>query len=215
MKEHWDEVYTETDDNKTGWFEEFPAPAVELLNECKLDKGDAIFIAGAGTSSFVDYLTEQNYTNIIAADISAVAIDKLKKRFNDSKSESVRFIVDDLTEPTELNKLGNLALWYDRAVLHFFTEGQQRLNYFTLLKKILMPGGYVIIAEFSPQGVKKCSGLDTLNYDSSMVQSYLGSDFKLLKTFDYLYRTPAGNPRPYIYSLFQRNGRPDQLTAGE
>ena len=61
VKEHWDKVYSRTDDNKTGWYEESPVPAVELLMECSLNNNDRILIVGAGTTSFVNYLVEQNY----------------------------------------------------------------------------------------------------------------------------------------------------------
>lgn len=204
MKEYWDKIYSDTENSNTSWYEEFPAPAVEILKECVLDKNDKILIAGAGISSFVNYLADEGYKNIIATDISSVALEKLKVQLGTVKNESVRFIADDLTQPKELDKLNDIALWYDRAVLHFFTNVDQKNNYFTLLKKIVKPGGYVIIAEFSPEGPKKCSGLDTLNYDENIIQKYLGTDFELIKSLDYLYTTPSGKPRAYIYTLFQR-----------
>ena len=95
-------------------------------------------------------------------------------------------------------------LWHDRAVLHFFTEQQQQEAYFKLLKTILKPNGYVILAEFNLEGAKKCCGLNVINYNEIMLQERLGVDFKLLKTFNYTYTQPSGNTREYIYTLFQR-----------
>jgi hypothetical protein len=37
-----------------------------------------------------------------------------------------------------------------------------------------------------------------------MLQEELGADYKLLKAFNYIFRTPAGDTRDYIYTLFQR-----------
>lgn len=203
VKEHWDKVYSGTDDNKLSWYEEFPAPVVDILNKCSLNKNECILIAGAGTSTFVNYLAQEGYNNIIATDISSVALDKLKTNLGEELSGSVKFIVDDLTEPVELNNLSGIALWYDRAVLHFFTEETGRLNYFKLLKKVIKPGGYALIAEFSPEGPKKCSSLDTYHYDEKIIQQYLGADFKMIECFNHTYITPSGASRAYIYTLFQ------------
>jgi SAM-dependent methyltransferase len=204
MNEHWDKVYSSTEDNKLSWYEEFPAPAVDMLKYCKLESNDSILIAGAGTSTIVNYLAREGFTDIIANDISSTALVKLKENLGDKLSGNVKFIVDDLTQPAELSKLNNIALWYDRAVLHFFTEETQRRNYFSLLKNILKTGGYAIIAEFSPEGPKKCSSLDTFNYDNDSIQEYLGDNFKLINFFDHTYLTPAGASRAYIYTLFQK-----------
>lgn len=204
MKEHWDKVYNSTDDNKLSWYEEFPAPAVDMLSKCNLDKNDNILIAGAGTSTIVNYLALEGYTKIIANDISSTALIKLKENLGEKLSNNVKFIIDDLTASTELSKLNNIALWYDRAVLHFFTEESQRLNYFLLLKNILKPQGYALIAEFSPEGPKKCSSLDTYNYDENSIQGYLGENFKLIYFFNHTYNTPSGASRAYVYTLFQK-----------
>ena len=73
------------------------------------------------------------------------------------------------------------------------------------LKKVIKKGGYVIIAAFSLEGAKKCSGLDVKNYDQNMLVKFLGEDFNLLEYFDYTHYMPSSEPRPYIYTLFQKN----------
>ncbi len=205
MKADWDKIYSEKEDTELSWYEEFPAPAVEMLNKCSLQINDSIFIAGAGTSTIVNYLIDNKYSNIIANDISLISLDKLKQNLGDDVSGRVKFIADDLTNPIVLYKLSNVSLWYDRAVLHFFTKEQERLNYFSLLKKILKPGGFVIIAEFSPDGPKKCNSLDTYNYDQNSIKQYLGEDFNLIEFFNYTYLSPTGDSKAYIYTLFQKN----------
>ena len=64
---------------------------------------------------------------------------------------------------------------------------------------------YVIISAFSLEGEKKCSGLDVKNYDQNMLVKFLGEDFSLLEYFNYKHYLPSGEPRSYIYTLFQKN----------
>jgi len=97
-----------------------------------------------------------------------------------------------------------VKLWIDRAVLHFFTENKDQDTYFKLLKEKVIRGGFVIMAEFNLSGATKCSGLDVKRYDAKMLSSKLGSNFNLIKTFDYVYNMPNGDKRNYVYTLFKR-----------
>jgi hypothetical protein len=89
-------------------------------------------------------------------------------------------------------------------VLHFLTEENQRKGYLSTLKKLVNVGGNVIIAVFSLEGAKKCSGLDVVNYDHKIISKFLGNEFELLEHLLYLYIQPSGGKRPYVYTLFQR-----------
>jgi ubiquinone/menaquinone biosynthesis C-methylase UbiE len=160
---------------------------------------------GAGASTFIDYLINQGYSNIIATDISEIALNKLKERLGNEKASPVRWIVDDITQPAHIQNLRDIAVWHDRAVLHFLLEENQRQMYLSTLKKVIKKDGYVIIAAFSLKGAKKCSGLNVKNYDQNMLAEFLGKDFSLLDYFDYTHYMPSREPRPYVYALFQRN----------
>ncbi|REE79784.1 methyltransferase family protein [Lutibacter oceani] len=204
FESHWNNAYRKTPVNNLGWYEENPTPSIELINACNLDKESVIFNAGAGATTLIEELLTTGYTNIIVNDIAAASLTELNKSLTNHKNATVQFIVDDLTKPTELLKLKNIDLWHDRAVLHFFTEKHQQDAYFNLLKTVLKPNGYVILAEFNLDGAKKCCGLDVFNYNELMLQERLGDDFKLLKGFNYTYTQPSGNTREYVYTLFQR-----------
>ena len=203
-KLHWTKVYNNATIERLGWYENNPKQSLDLIKECNLSKDSKIFNAGAGATTLVDELINLGYQNIIANDISKPALDNLAQRIGEKESKKIRFIVEDLTNPKELLSLKDIDLWHDRAVLHFLTQKNQQETYFDLLKKLVKSKGYVIIAEFNLDGAKKCSGLDVVNYDKKMIQQRLGTDFKLLKSFDYIYTMPAGDKRPYIYTLFQR-----------
>ena len=108
MKEHWNKVYSSNDTTKLGWYEETPAPSIKLLSKCNISKDAAILDVGAGATTLIDYLVNNGYTNITAADISEEAIEKLKGRLGKEKSALVKWIVDDLTGPSTLASCGML-----------------------------------------------------------------------------------------------------------
>jgi len=204
MKEHWNEIYEALDIDELTWYEEIPEPSIKLLAKCHINKDESILDVGAGASTFIDHLIDQGFKNIIATDISEIALNKLKERLGKEKASSVRWIVDDITRPEHIQNLRDIAVWHDRAVLHFLLEENEQRMYLSTLKKVIKKGGYVIIAAFSLKGAKKCSGLDVKNYDQNMLANFLGKDFRLLEYFDHTYHMPSGEPRPYIYALFQK-----------
>ena len=199
---HWNKVYTNAEIENLGWYENDPKESLELIEKCKLDKDAAIFISGAGATTLVDELLERKYTNIIANDIAETALISLKSRIG--RSEAVKFVIDDLTSPKKLQFLPKIDLWIDRAVLHFFLKEEDQKSYFDILKQLVKPDGFVIIAAFNLEGAKKCSGLAVFNYNSDMIANRLGNEFNLLTTFDHTYVMPSGGERPYVYTLFQR-----------
>jgi hypothetical protein len=66
---------------------------------------------GAGASAFIDYLINQGFSNIIAADISETALNKLKERLGEEKASEVRWIVDDITQPIHIQNLRDISVW--------------------------------------------------------------------------------------------------------
>ena len=204
MKEHWERVYEKKPVEEMGWYESSPEPSLNLIEHCKLEKNAAILNVGAGATTLVDQLLELGYNHIIANDISKAALEELQLRLGPEISEQVHWIVDDLTDPGELYELGQIDLWHDRAVLHFFHERSSQDVYFALLQKLVRPGGYVIIATFNLNGAPTCSGLPVFRYDARMLQEKLGDDFKLLEAFDHTYTQPFGDTRAYVYTLFRR-----------
>ncbi|MCW3975805.1 MAG: class I SAM-dependent methyltransferase [Candidatus Bathyarchaeota archaeon] len=203
-KEHWNDIYNTGEVSILGWYEEKPTPCLRLLGKCDVDKDEPILDVGAGASTFIDSLLNKKFTNIIAVDISEIALNKLQERLGKEKASKVKWIIDDVTYPKHINKLEDIAVWHDRAVLHFLLEEEQIQTYFSILKQVVRKGGYVIIATFSIKGARKCSGLNVKNYDSNMLAEYLVEEFHLIDAFDYTYRMPSGDVRPYIYTLFQR-----------
>jgi ubiquinone/menaquinone biosynthesis C-methylase UbiE len=204
MKNHWNSVYTTRDVCNLGWYEESPKPSLTLISNTNIKKEGLLLDVGAGATTLIDNLIELGYKNIVAVDISEVALNRLKERLGAEKASLVKWIVDDITQPAHIDKLEDVTLWHDRAVLHFLLEEKQQQMYLTTLKKTVKRGGNVIIAAFSLKGAKKCSGLDIHNYDQNMLADFLGEEFSLVEYFDYTYKMPSGDLRPYIYTLFKR-----------
>jgi len=204
MKEHWERVYHSSPVDKLGWYETRSEPSLKLIELCKLSKDAAILNVGAGATTLVDELIELGYQNIISNDISSKALEELQLRMGSEQSSQVRWIVDDLTSPEDLLGLELIDLWHDRAVLHFFQDNVSQDTYFNLLRKLVSPGGFVIIASFNLKGAPKCSGLPVFRYNAPMLQEKLGEEFQLKEAFDYTYTMPSGDTREYVYTLFQR-----------
>ncbi|MFL0353058.1 class I SAM-dependent methyltransferase [Xanthomarina sp. GH4-25] len=203
LKEHWNKAYDKAD-NQLGWFEENPTPTMQLIDTCKLEKDARILNVGVGTTTLIDVLLDAGFTNLIANDLSNLALEKLKERILKSHNYNLNSIVDDLTKPIVLQNLESIDLWIDRAVLHFFLKDEEQTAYFNLIKKIVTKDGYVLIAVFSLDGAEKCCGLDLKRYNVEMLQNKLGNSFKLINSFNHTFINPFGSERPYVYTLFKR-----------
>jgi SAM-dependent methyltransferase len=202
-QELWNKIYGRGDSSQLGWYEEDVSPTMQLIRTSSIGLDARVLIVGAGATTLVDTLLEEGYRNIIATDISDVALHNLMMRL-DRCAGKVEWLVDDLTKPKSLNTINSVDIWIDRAVLHFFTEETDQDTYFTLLRRTLRSGGFVLLAQFSLEGAEMCSGLPIQRYSKEMLQEKLGLDFKLIDSFDSNYTMASGDLRPYVYTLFQR-----------
>jgi len=202
IKEHWNNTYKSKPAEQLGWYETDLSSSFELITKTEIDTAARILTIGAGSTTLVDALVEKGYSNIIAHDISEVALKLLSERIGNN--DVLECIVDDLTTPIALKQIEAIDLWIDRAVLHFLTEEKDINTYFQLLDETLKSKGFAFFAEFALDGAKKCSGLPVKQYSVAMLNEKLGSNYRLIHSFDYNYTMPSGNKRPYIYALFQK-----------
>ena len=201
MKDHWNHIYKNTPLERLGWYESNLNPTVRLIEQTQLSKGARILNVGAGTTTLIDELIKMGYYNLLATDISDVALNMLNARLG---KNSIEIIVDDITNPSKLNRIKPIDLWIDRAVLHFFTRKKGRKTYFSLVNKLLKPGGHILFAQFNIKSAKKCSGLPVYRYNKAMLHENLSNEFKLIDSFDYNFVMPSGDLRTYVYALFKR-----------
>lgn len=203
-KEHWNSCYKSTPVTKLGWYEEESQPSLDLILSCEPEKSSRIFIAGSGSSTLIESLVKRGYKNIIANDISNVALSHVKQRLG-KYARSVHWIEDDLLNPKTLNKINKVDVWHDRAVFHFFTSEADQRKYFSLLKRLLKPEGYAIMAAYNTDNeASKCSGLPVRKYNQELLLNSLGGDFKEVQSFEHIYSMPNGDKRKYIYGLYNK-----------
>jgi len=203
-KDHWEKVYSNSDEKKLGWYQKNANPSLELINQSNISKNELILDIGSGASVLIDQLLHLEYQNIIATDISETALNITKKRLDQKQATKIDWIVDDITNPDGLHKIKKVSLWHDRAVFHFLKTKKDRDTYLDLLKASVMLKKHVIIASFNFDSADTCSGLPIEKYDEKKLQDFLGENFKLVNHFNYDYTMPSGAIRPYIYTLFQK-----------
>jgi SAM-dependent methyltransferase len=204
LKDHWNEKYANSPTTQLGWYEAEPTPSIALIEKCGVPRQSAIFDIGSGASTLIPALLELGYQNLYAVDISEIALEKAQSALTGAQLASVHWLVEDITQPSARLQHANAAIWHDRAVFHFLTEEEHRKTYLELIQKVLMPGGFAVIATFALDGATKCSGLPVQRYSAESLSEFLGAGFKLIERLDYTYQMPSGDLRPYLYTRFQK-----------
>ncbi len=197
---HWETVYTTKGENEVSWFQENPAPSLELIAMARLNPEAAIIDVGGGASRLVDGLLARGFQNITVLDLSEAALLVAKARLGD-QAKRVQWVVADVTtwEPPR-----TYDLWHDRAAFHFLTDDSARSAYVDRLKKALRRPGHVIIGTFAPDGPERCSGLPVARHDAVSLAAMLGAEFELLDTRRHEHVTPWGSTQRFQFSTFRR-----------
>jgi SAM-dependent methyltransferase len=198
---HWQNVYATKAEREVSWFQENPAPSLDLIAATGISSDAAIIDIGGGASRLVDHLLDNGFRRVSILDLSARALEEAKKRLG-RRGDEVDWIVADITawQPSRM-----YDLWHDRAALHFLTEPADRDAYVACLKKAVRPGGHVIIATFAPDGPERCSGLPIVRYDAASLSKILSSDFTLFGERRHAHATPWGAVQQFQFSTFRRN----------
>jgi SAM-dependent methyltransferase len=204
LKEHWNKIYTNDSITQVGWYEANPFHSVQLIERCAVPKQSPVVDIGSGASTLIPYLLELGYQNVYAIDISDVVLEKAKALLEKERAAQVHWMVDDITNPSAVLQLQNVAIWHDRAVFHFLTEEHHRQTYYSVVDKVVMPGGFIIMATFAMDGAEKCSGLPVQRYSVESLGEFFGDGFKFVESLDYTYQMPSGDLRPYVYARFQK-----------
>lgn len=206
LRQHWDTTYAASPIDCTGWYEAVPEESLKLIAHCGLNPSDRIADIGCGNSTLIPALIKRGFHNLVALDISQVALDSLRQRLG-SDARHVRFIREDIARPGQLLQAGPLLLWHDRAMLHFLTSDADRTAYRAALEAVVAPGGHVILGEFATDGAEYCSGLPVHRYDETALDMFLGEEFVRDEATRYMHTQPSGGLRPYVYTLYHRVAR--------
>ncbi len=200
VKSHWEEIYNSKSPTDVSWYQTRPSLSLQLIKSTGIEKGQGIIDLGGGASLLVDCLLEEGYEDLSVLDISGRSLEITKARLGDRKDDVQWFEVD----VTEFNPSRRFHLCHDRAVFHFLTDEEDQRKYVETLSRILVPGGYVLLATFAADGPTRCSGLDVVRYDAETIRSGLGPDFELLKQHDESHFTPGGTEHKFSYFLIRK-----------
>ncbi len=197
-KKHWETVYETKSAKEVSWTQEMPKTSLELIHSCKLSKNAKIIDIGGGDSKLVDHLVDEGFKNITVLDISAKALDNVKKRLG-NKAEKVKWIVSDILD---FQPNTTYDLWHDRATLHFLIKTEDIEKYIDTVRRTVT--GYLIIAGFSDKGPGKCSGLNIKQYNEEDLTKAFQNHFEKLQCFREDHVTPFNTKQNFLYCRFRR-----------
>jgi len=194
-KEHWERVYAEKSPTEVSWYQLRPTLSLHLIQNCGLDKDEAVIDIGGGASVLVDHLLNDAWTRLSVLDISSRSLEHVKGRLGEKASQIEWFEADI----TEFEPPHAYSLWHDRAVFHFLTDPDDRKKYVEVLNRTLRPGGFLILAAFAIGGPLKCSGLDIVQYDAQKLLGELGDNFELVEETGEIHMTAANTEQQFGY----------------
>jgi SAM-dependent methyltransferase len=197
---HWENVYVTKGETGVSWFQDTPAPSLELIALTGAGRQSAIIDVGGGASRLVDSLVSRGYEDLTVLDLSTAALSAVKLRLG-ARAQAVHWLAEDATtwEPSR-----RYDVWHDRAAFHFLTDAADQSAYIVRLRRALRRGGHVIIGTFAPDGPEKCSGLPVARHDAESLGQTLGAAFALVERRRHDHVTPWGTTQRFQFSTFRR-----------
>lgn len=185
---------------EVSWYQKKPALSLRFIHNTQVALDAPIIDVGGGASTLVDCLCDEGYTGVTVLDVSSKALAFARERLGDNANR-IEWVENDIIYFKPKHRF---SLWHDRAVFHFLTEKADRSNYVSVLKRVLNPGGHLIIAAFAINGPTKCSGLDIVQYDADKLLAELGDGFGLVEVENEVHITPAAGKQKFTYFRFIR-----------
>lgn len=200
IKQHWDNIYLTKQDAEVSWFQQYPLTSLRLIKKYSPSKEATIIDVGAGNSRLTKLLMIKGYSNLTVLDISTSAIDRSKKAVGNT-SNNLNWIASDILE---FKSERTYDVWHDRAVFHFLTNKEDIMKYVRTVSDKLRKDGIFILATFSIDGPKKCSGLEVSQYDKNALLELFAPNFSLVRSFGKVHQTPMGTNQEFIYAVFKK-----------
>ena len=197
---HWETVYKDADAETFSWYSPNLAVSLEMIAAAEPDRNAPILDVGSGASGPAAGLLALGYTRITLLDISQAALDAAKARLGDAPGTA--FLQADITT-VELPE-SSVALWHDRAVLHFLIKEEDRRTYVRNLLHAVKPGGHAVVAVFGPEGPTMCSNLPTMRWDLPGLAAVFGAELRPVESRLQTHVTPAGKTQQFLYACFKR-----------
>lgn len=195
---HWENVYTTKDVSKVGWHQETPSMTLALLEKIGSTSKDRIIDVGCGASKLADVLIDSGYRDITLLDLSASALEIIKKRL--TTADLPVYCVGDVCTFSS-DKL--FDVWHDRAVFHFLQKEEEQQAYLETLHKSLSPEGHAIIGTFGVNGPDSCSALPVRQYNEEQMKNLVKDRFDITEVVDEIHITPSGSEQHYCFFILK------------
>lgn len=195
----WDRIYTAHGESELSWHQDDPVVSLELIRK-RVGPEGRIIDAGAGSSILCGKLAAEGYRHLTAVDLSSGALARARLRMAGPPG-SIRRIVGDVSR---VPLPGRVDLWHDRALFHFLTHRAQRERYVAAVRRSLVPGGWLVLAEFARDGPPRCSGQGVRRYEGDELAPMFGPEFTLREEQREMHRTPWGAEQAFLYSVLRR-----------
>jgi hypothetical protein len=196
---HWDDAYAPGEGSRS-WFQQHPALSLQMLDAAGVSAGDSLIDVGGGASPLAGALLGRGFRDVTVLDVSATGMQYARRRLGERASQ-VRWVAADvLTWRPERR----YQAWHDRAVFHFLTTTQDRLQYVDTLHAASTTGAVAVFGCFAPDGPQYCSGLPVLRHDAGALGRELGPQWVLVAQAREEHMTPAGVIQPFTWAAFRR-----------
>ena len=197
-KRHWEGIYAKRRPDEVSWYQPHAVLSRTLIERAVPNRDARIVDVGGGASMLADDLLAAGYHNLTVIDLSDSALDVVRRRLGDA-GDSITFVAGDVTRRSL--PPASCDVWHDRAVFHFLTDPDDRRRYLEQLKRVVIPGGVVLVATFAEDGPRKCSGLEVVRYSPSELHAAFGDDFRLVESRREEHVTPSGGTQWFNYCL--------------
>lgn len=196
IRDHWERVYHDKAPTELSWYQRHSERSLQLIEQTGIARSASIIDVGGGASTLVDDLLARGFSDVAILDLSAEALTRARQRLG-AGAERVKWLVADvLTTDLPAN---SVDLWHDRAVFHFLTDPDHRAEYIAQVRRVVRPGGHVIVATFAEDGPTQCSGLPVQRYSATELHGTFGDDFQLERSERETHETPGGAEQRFVY----------------
>ena len=201
-RSHWESLWVGRDPSSVSWYQSSASTCTEIVRRLTVPS-DPVAVVGAGSSTLVSELVEAGYTAVIAVDIAQGALDQLRASLGDGAA-SVTLLQADVRN---VRLPRPVTLWHDRALFHFLTDEADQRTYAATAARSVSAGGYLVMAEFAPDGPTSCSGLDVARHSRASLESIFAGGFDLVESFEQDHITPMGTIQRFLHAVMIRSHR--------
>jgi hypothetical protein len=197
--QYWDDAYRQQGVEGVSWYQLEPVMSIALIRLLGVQPSEPVIDIGGGASLLVDRLVEYGFRDISVLDVSALALDEVRRRVGGEPA--VTLLKEDVLVWRPSRRFG---LWHDRAVFHFLTDERDRASYLATMSRALKADGSTIIGTFAEDGPAYCSGLRVARYRTGELTEMLGPSFTPVATRRETHHTPGGATQPFSWIAARR-----------